>query len=162
MPLLLKGTDSLFPFFWLAAVTCIHTGYHLPMLITQWQSIELFMEGRERRGIHSPPSCFVPPCLTSGLGSRDGPMLPRRGCQAPGSSLPEASMNSSLYAQNLVLLREFGSLGPVYTGSNSTEATLYSPQRRNTSCEDFVDNWVQGAMAGRLCLVSLPCGSGAP
>lgn len=41
---------------------------------------------------------------------------------------------------NLVLLRESGSLGPVYTGSNSTEATPYSPQRRNTSCEDFVHN----------------------
>lgn len=59
-PLFPGGANSPFSFFCLTAVTSIHIRYHLPMLITQLQSIELFMEGKERRGICSPPSHLVP------------------------------------------------------------------------------------------------------
>lgn len=108
------------------------------MLITRWQSIELFMEGRERRGICSPPSLFMPRCLTSGLGSRDRPMLPRSGCQAPGSSLHGVS--SSLCAQthfcseSLLLLAQF-------IPSNHTINPTRAPQVlfNETSYKGFVD-----------------------
>lgn len=74
-PLFLGGANSPFSFFCLAAVTSIHIRYHLPMLITQLQSIELFMEGKERRGICLPPSHLVPWGLTS---RSETPVLPKR------------------------------------------------------------------------------------
>lgn len=115
--LLLNG--NWFPISFLLARCChLHSHWVPPSHANNPMAINRAVHGRQRkeRDTLTPPP-FMPRCLTSGLGSRDRPMLPRSGCQAPGSSLHGASVSSSLRAQNSVLLWEAASFGPVYTSN---------------------------------------------
>lgn len=140
--LLLKG--NWFPISFLLARCChLHSHWVPPSHANNPMAINRAVHGRQRKErVMLTPPLFMPWCLTSGLGSRDRPMLPRSGCQAPGSSLQGAGVSSSLCAQNSVLLWESDSLGPIYTiqpHNKSNEGTPSYVQRRNTSYEGFVD-----------------------